>query len=999
MSNTFYTASTLWKGPYDTEEVIYYSGITQKVYENLVLENSFDPDYPENTAFFLVGTSDNDYRRKYDVFSSDNLVITNIADTVEYGIDDDKNLVIFPENYPLNSTDLSIINCKLIKNYASIFKANLVSFEYQNDFSTLKEKAISSMVSSDDGIYLAGLSGKIWFYDGNVIKGPIFEVKADINNNLVNIPSSFLLKHRFSHESEDYIYVSTDKYLKLYRSKLSTAKDGTDWEQICKISPFIGTTSGGVLSMTSAFDKIFLGCRNNKIYVYQREKDVVLSDPIDPYTLEIVETDTSPETLTEHILYTSDIVDFEPSKFDISCMESMQNQVLIGLSNKSEIWSYTELEKSNPESDESWVNFHFDEVFKNDPAPAQYYSYNSKTLSRNDKNLAIARNYNFNSNQYYDESLVISGITTSGIGLTVNGLRYFEFSNGSDWEQVLASALPEQDFYQISCASTKEIISLNNIETIDGYDLQNSDLVILKDQSTSTIPNGIYRYQYGSLYEYNNLNVENNTTLMGFYINNGTINGKDRLFISFEDYNNSNFNFFKHKHTVEFDIRNLAYSQAIGCTNLPDCRYLNLLLDNDEKLNSSTGYTGYQGFEVSDLYGNYSVEINNSSLKVVSGTKSIVQDFQTSGLLKNWRFSSQSSLAATTDNWQISNFVSSMIGTTASTTDYNNNSYIKYLLRIEPSSFGNPSIEIENLNISVTPDTVVKLRIKCTPLLNISLDDAYLRLYWTYNSYEFEKFSSVKLQTNDDYVEYTISPVWKDKIQKIKIEFYNLPESTFRPSYIYIDYIKIINENRLFDPNSHFSKIRTTVEGRDLKVWLGKQNFPVIYQKNFIDTDNFNPKYIDDTLLIENYTKPYIRFGKINSESGPSLFAYKKLSFYSGDALKPITSEVKGLSLMQNLPSTGGVRLISYHDGTLYCATDGFDSNNVSVNPDDRQSKIFYYNPDTESWINEDLSFSRKQIFKTDGTYDLLGIVRPINMISYKGQLFLSGQYANIKVI
>jgi hypothetical protein len=301
--------------------------------------------------------------------------------------------------------------------------------------------------------------------------------------------------------------------------------------------------------------------------------------------------------------------------------------------------------------------------------------------------------------------------------------------------------------------------------------------------------------------------------------------------------------------------------------------------------------------------------------------------------------------------------------------------------------------------LNINPDTVLKMRIRCIPPSITGLDEAYIRLYWTYNSYEFEKYSQIKLKTSNLYEDYTISPVWKDKVQKIKIEFYGLPDNSLRPTYIDIDYIKILNENNLFDTNSQFSKIRTTVEGRDLKVWLGKQDYPYIYEKNFIENDNYTPRYIDDTLDIDKYSKPYIRFGKINNEAGISLFGFKKMSFFAGDALNPIARDIKGFNLMQHLPSTGGVRLMTYHDGTIYCATDGFDSNNVNVNPDDRQSKVFYYNPSYESWLHEQVTFERKQIYNDDGTHNLYGIVRPLNLISYKGQLYLSGQYANIKVI
>ena len=90
--------------------------------------------------------------------------------------------------------------------------------------------------------------------------------------------------------------------------------------------------------------------------------------------------------------------------------------------------------------------------------------------------------------------------------------------------------------------------------------------------------------------------------------------------------------------------------------------------------------------------------------------------------------------------------------------------------------------------------------------------------------------------------------------------------------------------------------------------------------------------------------------------------------------------------------------MCTYHDGTIYSVTDGFISNKVNANPDDRQCNLFRYDSTHQAWLKEELTFERKQIFNTDGTYSLLGVVRPLSTISYKGVLYLSGQYGNIKV-
>lgn len=998
MSKTLYTASVLWKGPYDTEKVIYFSGITQNLHTDLKLVNSYDPDYPDNTAFKLVGTSENDFDRVYEPYSSDNLVLTNIDSSISYKIDDDKNLVIFPSTYPLSGIELTNIKAKLYKNYASIHKSNIVSFEPVIDFRNFREKAITSMVSSDDGIYLAGISGKIWFYDGEVIKGPIFTTEDEDP-----LPATCLLKHKFAYESEYYLYASSDVKPRLFRSKLSLAKDGTDWETVYATGE-LAASSGGILSMTSALNKIFLGCRENKILIYSRTNEITLSEPVDLVSETIVETDTPIETLTAVNISSNNLEDFEPAYSDVKCLENVRNIVFAGLSNKSEIYRYSEILQDNQENVEDWVNFNFDETFRNDPAPAQYYTYDGLTNSKNDSNLASAKYY-YNtglgsSGRYVQEAIVINGNTQSSSGTTVKGQRLFEFAEGSDWEQVLNSTLPDQEFFNLKCATYKAITSLTDTKEIDGYVLKNFDLVLVKDQTdsgTNGIFNGVYRYEIDTLVSYESFSINENSSIIGFYIENGYVNGRSRLFITKENFENDNYDFYKNKYTLEFEIRNLANSSATGCSILDECRYLNTYLNNEDVALSSTGYTGFQGFEIGDLYGIVNIQLNNENIKVSSGMNSITKALPSFGLYKNWNFSSLAGTATTLDGWSISNYVSSIAATTETVTDIYSQEYSQFLLRLTPSVYGNPSIIVSNLNIDIDAEAILKIRVKMDPPSSFGFQDASIKLYWAELNSSFSSYSSTPIITSEDFVEYDIKPVWKGNIDSLKIEFVNLPDNS-RPTYIDIDYIKIINEDIVFDVNNMFSKIRVGVEDRDVKIWLGKQEYPYIYSKNFISLDNYSAKYLNPESTVANFNRPFIKFGKINGEIENSLFAYSKMKFLAGDVYPPIQKETQAFHLSQKLPSTGGVRMFSYHDGTIYCATDGYDSNNVNINPDDRQAKLFYYNTNESFWNKSDATFERNQVFNSDGTYRLLGLVRPLNMISYKGILYLSGNYQNIKV-
>ena len=996
MSKTLFTASTTWQGPMDTEPVVYFGGITQNLNDNIILVDSYDSDYPAGTAFKLIGNSKNDLGRLYKPFSKDNIVLTNVPEDINYKIDDEKNLLIFPSTFLLSSSEISNIKCKYYENFASIFKSNLVTFEKVIDFRLLKERSISAMLSTDDGIFIACTCGSLWFYDGFVLKGPIFKIEDD-----GDLPASSLIKHKFPHEDEEYIYIASDEKPRLYRSKISNAKNGIEWEIVYNQGQLAAST-GGILSMTSALNKIFLGCRNNKVLIYSRDNEIVLSESTDFLSDSLIETNIPVETLTEVNLKSDNLNDFEPIVSDIKCIESTRNQVFLGLSNKSEIWSYSELLLDNPELQENWAHFKFDEIFKNDPAPAQYYSYNSNTFSRNDSNLGIARYYDDNSRSYIKEALILKGNTLSSTGVTVDGMRLFEFSNGSDWEQAQLINLPDQDFIMIQCASTQEITNLSNITIIDGYELKNYDYVLLKNQPTeitTEIANGIYQFLNGTLSKNENFIINENSILLGFYIQNGSINKNHRYFCTVSSYNSENPIFNKSKYTFEIELRNLVNSSATASSNFKTAGVLNSILDNEERILSSTGYTGYQGFEIADSYGVIKLQMNHEILKLESGNKIIEKELPVFGNYKNWIFSSGSSLAATTDNWKINNFVSSLIGTTEAVTDSFSNTYNRYMLRLTPSLRGNPAIEINNLNLELDPDATLNLRVRISPQNSYGFNESYLKAYWADSSYDYVQSSAKLIETSDDFKEYILKPAWKNKIDNLKIEFVNLPESTSRPTYIDIDYIKIINEKILFDLNNSFSKVRITVEDKDIKVWLGKQSYPFINAKNFISLENYNNKYLNPDIVENNYNKQFIRFGKIDSNSGNSLFAYSGMSFYVGEAYSPISKKIFNFKNMQKLSSTGGIRFFAFHDGTIYCATDGFDSNNVNVSPDDRQSKIFAYDVNSNSWSKKDLTFERKQLFNDDGTYNLLGIVRPLNLISYKGLLYMSGQYANIKVV
>ena len=1003
MVPTIFTASCSWKGPNDSEKILYFAGITKKKIINISLVDSLDPAYSAGTAFKLVGTNTDDLGRIYKVNLQDELIVNS---SVNYGVDDYKNYLIFQT--PITA---STINVVLERYYASIHTANLVSFEKIIDFSNQGEKAITSMVASDNGIYLAGVSGKVWVYNGEYISGPVFILQE----NNVDLSASSMVTHKFEHEDESYLYVASDQLPRLYRSKLSTAYNGSQWEQVYP-SGELASNSGGILSMVSAYDKLFLGCFNKKVHRYSRSLSISLSEPTNLITEEVIIKETETESLETSTLISNNITDYEASDFGIRCLSVGKNQVLAGIDKKPEIWSYSEIPLSNPEIDEEWTSIRFDEIFMNDPSPAQFYSYDSNTLSRNDDNVAIARFPEDNNSQQFNEFLVIKGNTVSSTGSTAlsstgstalsstgstaYGSRLYEISEGSDWEQLLRSNLPSQDYINVKCSSWKVISNWNNFTSLDGYDLVINDLFLLKDQTTSGY-NGIYN----GIYVYNGVNntpslvnitqyIISGSTVLGFYIETGYINTGNRYLLNYSYYLSSgNFVIYKPSYTFEAKVINLNTSQAATSSDLRNETTLN----SAEQIPTNL-LTGYQGFQVADLYGQYSIEFNSTTMKLSSGINSVEKAITTTGLVADWQFYvvSNGIVSSNNQSWAIGQFITKLTATTETSYDVFNDSYSKYVLKITPALTGNPSIVIDNLSLDVDLNSVISIRVKAKPKSKV-LCLGKIKAYWAYDGGIFNISADTALHTSDDYIQYKISPIWNGTIGKLQIEFTDLPENNERPDEIVIDLIQIQSNENVFDINNKLSKIRWIVEDRDIKIYLGQQKNPFIEKKNFISLDTYNTKYLDSTADSYDYDHPFIQFGKLNNNSGNSLVGYSDVSFIIGEKYEPTNYKVIDFNQSVVLPSTGGVRLFAYHDGTLYCGTDGFISNKISENPNDRQSKIFYYNSGAESWFPENITFERKKVFDNLGNYTLYGVIRPLVAISYKGKLFLSGHYGSIK--
>ena len=339
MSNTIFNKSIVWKSKFDTEDMLYLIGITQTKYNLAFLEDSNDPDYDANTAYFLISQDAGSKNRKIKLNQTDIVTLTGIAGGVNFGIDDSKGLLVFDPSSPVSNS--SSITASVVKNVASIWKRNQETPQFLIDFSYQNERVILSVESSDDGLFLGGASGKIWFYDGIKIK-EVFELNLSGPK-----PATSMIKAQFAHENEAYLYVGSDETASLFRAKLSEAKYGNTWEYLTEVS-----NPSGILSMTFAYNKIFMGLRNNIFATYEIVPSIEVIGPADFVSDENTQILNEEEVVTLNTLVPDNISDFSNDLLSIECLEKGHNQIFAGISDRPEIWSYSEVPINNPLNDE-----------------------------------------------------------------------------------------------------------------------------------------------------------------------------------------------------------------------------------------------------------------------------------------------------------------------------------------------------------------------------------------------------------------------------------------------------------------------------------------------------------------------------------------------------------------------------------------------------------------------------------------------------------------------
>jgi hypothetical protein len=295
---------------------------------------------------------------------------------------------------------------------------------------------------------------------------------------------------------------------------------------------------------------------------------------------------------------------------------------------------------------------------------------------------------------------------------SVNAETAFEFSTGSDWEQVLDKTSTQSAFNEVDCAST-ENVSLTNtaLPIIDGFQTSINSTVLLKDQTVES-QNGIYKVSFSGG-SYNLIRAAFNTASsvrVGFIIKSGNINSNTRYLIDTNDVYIGNFNFYKPQHTIELELFNAGYKKYsnedaepywIGFgNNFANNSYVDLI-ENIKQ--------GYQGIEVSDGYRQYKLEFNYQKIKLSSGNSQAIIDLPRFGVLKNWNFYD----ARTTSDWEIGGLVEALSVVEQDEYTVDNVAKKTQVLFLETlGATGSPYIFNSSVNVEVNSNTKVFIKLK-----------------------------------------------------------------------------------------------------------------------------------------------------------------------------------------------------------------------------------------------------------------------------------------------
>lgn len=433
-SKKLFTCSCTWTPPGSDKEWLYLGGVEFIRYENYTLTLSTDPEYSNGDAYLVTSQDPNDLGRLVYVRDIDDITIT--VDSEEwtrfipfggddlcygapsnsYRIDNERGLIVFCDTLPSEPT----FNVTVSRKTGVLYRWDGARLELAYDIGGYGEKGILSILPLTDYIALGGYSGNIWGFDGTVVAPSLFTLTEDD----INLPVAFLVKFKFQHESNSHVYAGTAIKPRLYRFVGDTLESTNNLEKIG--TGFLESTNPGSLTCAvGEYNRLFIGTDSNKILQYIRENDVELGDT----EAALIETDLRSKFIGIN----------EPYSMPVTCLAAANEQVVAGIGNKPEVWSYSQKKIDQPIADELWSTTYFDRWFVNNPAPWQFFATDINQLSggttasaENDPLITWAAITDPNEEIGMRELITLDGPAGRSV--------IFRTGTGSDWEQACSNA-------------------------------------------------------------------------------------------------------------------------------------------------------------------------------------------------------------------------------------------------------------------------------------------------------------------------------------------------------------------------------------------------------------------------------------------------------------------------------------------------------------------------------------------------------------------------------
>ncbi|MBS1722319.1 MAG: hypothetical protein JSS66_04845 [Armatimonadetes bacterium] len=308
-------------------------------------------------------------------------------------------------------------------------------------------------------------------------------------------------------------------------------------------------------------------------------------------------------------------------------------------------------------------------------------------------------------------------------------------------------------------------------------------------------------------------------------------------------------------------------------------------------------------------------------------------------------------------------------------------------LRVQALKDGEPTVywkSSQGVAVDNTVSFYVRLRLNLGT--SFSAVGAKLEMAWSPmdnpDARDFVFNEGGPLQDSDGYVTYRFSPPWTGTMRSLAIrldgvktkEVFDAGILSVEGDYSFdVDFISVNTEQGSNNISDNFTPVRIGVNGRDLKIWVGRTETPLVNSSDFLGWPT---------------QKSEIVFGKTNTSEAACTFGWSYAKFIAGSVVTPVSYEVKDFGLMWRFPSSGGVTHLVPYQGALWALCAGISDYMFADNPDDRTIHAFSYNRQQEFWKTEPPRLPR------DGTTN--GFVRAVTACQYRNSLVLCAERVGI---